>query len=102
DDDDDVEEDEEEEEEHLAPADSTVVGSLTIDHVPSIPIPFPFEEEVARLLALPTPPPSPLTPLLSPPTSPTYDQAPLGSRAAMMRATPSHIPLPPSFIPSPI
>ncbi|GKA57111.1 hypothetical protein Tco_0756299 [Tanacetum coccineum] len=44
DDDDDVEEDEEEEE-HLAHADSTVVGSLTIDHVPSIPIPFPFEEE---------------------------------------------------------
>ncbi|GJS41489.1 hypothetical protein Tco_0566532 [Tanacetum coccineum] len=43
------------------------------------PIPFPFEEEVARLLALPTPPPSSLTPLSSPlpqipplPTSPTY------------------------------
>ncbi|GKE82079.1 hypothetical protein Tco_1552079 [Tanacetum coccineum] len=86
DDDDDVEEDEEEEEEHLAPADS----------VPP---------HVARLLAIPTPPPSPLSPLssplpqilsplpeiLSPPlpvsppplhASPTY---PLGYRAAMIR-----------------
>ncbi|GJU12460.1 hypothetical protein Tco_1134856 [Tanacetum coccineum] len=43
------------------------------------PIPFPSEVEVARFLALPTPPPSPLTPLSSllpqippPPTSPTY------------------------------
>ncbi|GKB94810.1 hypothetical protein Tco_0980947 [Tanacetum coccineum] len=64
------------------------------------PIPFPSEEEVARLLALPTPPPSPHTPLSSPLTSPTYAQAPLSCRAAMMRATPSHIPLPPSFLPS--
>ncbi|GJU72275.1 reverse transcriptase domain-containing protein [Tanacetum coccineum] len=30
------------------------------------PIPFPSEAEVARILALPTPPPSPLTPLSSP------------------------------------
>ncbi|GKE78507.1 hypothetical protein Tco_1544627, partial [Tanacetum coccineum] len=65
-----------------------------------IPIPFPSEEEVARLFALPTPPPSPLTLLSSPPTNPTYAQAPLGCRAAMMRATPSPIPLPPSFLPS--
>ncbi|GJT30996.1 hypothetical protein Tco_0911271 [Tanacetum coccineum] len=36
------------------------------------PITFPSEEEVARLLALPTLPPSPLTSLSSPPTSPTY------------------------------
>ncbi|GKD71722.1 hypothetical protein Tco_1325812, partial [Tanacetum coccineum] len=48
------------------------------------PILFPSEEEVARLLALPTPPPSPLTPLSSPlpqipspPTSLIYAQAPL-------------------------
>ncbi|GKA38064.1 putative reverse transcriptase domain-containing protein [Tanacetum coccineum] len=55
------------------------------------PIPFPSEEKVARLLALPTPPPSPLTPLSSPlpqipspplpvpsppTTSPTYADAP--------------------------
>ncbi|GJR85597.1 hypothetical protein Tco_0209608 [Tanacetum coccineum] len=52
------------------------------------PIPFPSKAEVDRLLALPTPPPSPLTslssllpqiPLL--PTSTTYAQAPLGYRA---------------------
>ncbi|GKF06597.1 hypothetical protein Tco_0037265 [Tanacetum coccineum] len=63
------------------------------------PILFPFEEEVARLLALPTPPPSPLTPLSSPLssplpqipsplTSPTYAQAPL-AMAHMRAATPS-------------
>ncbi|GJV03834.1 putative reverse transcriptase domain-containing protein, partial [Tanacetum coccineum] len=63
----DLEEDEEDPEE----------TTMMMSHL--IPIPFPFEEEVARLLALPTPPPSPLTPLLSPPTSPTYDQAPLGT-----------------------
>nr|GEU63201.1 reverse transcriptase domain-containing protein [Tanacetum cinerariifolium] len=73
------------------------------------PIPFPSEEEVAILLALPTPPPSPLTPLSSPlpqipspPTSLTYAQASLSCRSAMMRATPSPIPLPSSFLPSPI
>nr|GEV84989.1 reverse transcriptase domain-containing protein [Tanacetum cinerariifolium] len=84
--------DDDEEEEHLDPSDSTVVASPTVDHEP---IPFPSEAEVARLLALPTPPPSPLTPLssplpyipspplLSPPTtSPTYAKAPLGYRAA--------------------
>ncbi|GJY19372.1 hypothetical protein Tco_0390863 [Tanacetum coccineum] len=91
DDDDDVEEyeDEEEEEEH---------PTLT-------PISLPSDTEVARLLAIPTPPPSPLSPLSSPlplilsplpqilspplpvsspplPASPTY---PLGYRAAMIR-----------------
>ncbi|GKG54127.1 hypothetical protein Tco_0557650, partial [Tanacetum coccineum] len=92
-----------------APVDSTAITSLAVDHVPFVeetelfetnesvatppaycttprmsvrtqtPIPFPFEEEVARLLALPTPPPSLLTSLSSPlpqipslPTSPTY------------------------------
>ncbi|GJW66243.1 hypothetical protein Tco_0120667 [Tanacetum coccineum] len=65
------------------------------------PILFPSEAEVARILALPTPPPSPLTPLSlplpqipspplplpSPPThtSPTYAEAPLGYRAAEIR-----------------
>nr|GFA80804.1 hypothetical protein [Tanacetum cinerariifolium] len=76
DDDDDVKEDEE----HLAPADSTAIASPTVDHTL---IPFPFEEEVARILSLPTTPPSPLTlvssplPQIPPPTSPTYAQAPL-------------------------
>ncbi|GJV91742.1 hypothetical protein Tco_1539555 [Tanacetum coccineum] len=69
DDDEDEEEDsseddeDEEEEDHLAHADSTVVASPAIDLAP---ISFPSEAEVARLLALPTPPPSPLTPLSSP------------------------------------
>ncbi|GJR32311.1 hypothetical protein Tco_1108543 [Tanacetum coccineum] len=67
------------------------------------PISFPSEAEVARLLALTTPPPSPLTPLSSPlpqiqppPTSPTYAQASLSCRVAMMRAAspPTHHPLP--------
>ncbi|GJW40423.1 putative reverse transcriptase domain-containing protein [Tanacetum coccineum] len=67
------------------------------------PIPFHSKVEVARLLTLTTPPPSPLTLLSSPlpqrpppPTSPTYAQTPLGYRAAMMRAAspPTHHPLP--------
>ncbi|GJV38765.1 hypothetical protein Tco_1417205 [Tanacetum coccineum] len=88
DDDDDVEKDEDEEEEHPAPADS---------------VPPPSEAEIARLLAIPSPPPSPLSlwssplpqipspplPVSSPvpvsppplPASPTYH---LGYRAAMI------------------
>ncbi|GJW92204.1 putative reverse transcriptase domain-containing protein [Tanacetum coccineum] len=82
------------------------------------PIPFPSEAEVDRLLAIPTPPPSPLTPLSSllphipslplpvssspfpvpsPPTaSHTYTKAPLGYRAAGIRlktASPPPLPL---------
>nr|GEX57983.1 reverse transcriptase domain-containing protein [Tanacetum cinerariifolium] len=86
------------------------------------PISFPSEAEVARLHAIPTPPPSPLTPLSSPlpqipspptHTSPTYAEKPLGYRAAgiRLRATsplpsptspPTHHPLPlpsPSLLP---
>ncbi|GKA81995.1 hypothetical protein Tco_0788743 [Tanacetum coccineum] len=62
---------EDKEEEHLASANTTVCFP------PNSPIPFPSEAEVARLLAIPTPPPSPLTPLSSllpqipsPPSSP--------------------------------
>ncbi|GJS58578.1 hypothetical protein Tco_0653362 [Tanacetum coccineum] len=86
------------------------------------PIPFPSEAKVDRLLAIPTPPPSPLTslssplpripsppfPVPSPPTtSPTYTKAPLGYRAARIRlrtASPpslplsSPLPLPPPII----
>nr|GEU97197.1 putative reverse transcriptase domain, ribonuclease H-like domain, aspartic peptidase domain protein [Tanacetum cinerariifolium] len=58
------------------------------------PIPFPSKTKVARLLAIPTPPLSPVTPLSSPlpqipslptHTSPTYVEAPLGYRAAEIR-----------------
>ncbi|GKF02209.1 hypothetical protein Tco_0029132, partial [Tanacetum coccineum] len=84
------------------------------------PIPFPAEAKVVRLLVVPTPPPSPLTPLSSPLsqipsppvpvpsppiTSPTYFEAPLGFRAVGIRlraasplpsptSPPTHHPLP--------
>nr|GEU60103.1 putative reverse transcriptase domain, ribonuclease H-like domain, aspartic peptidase domain protein [Tanacetum cinerariifolium] len=95
DDEDEDNEDKEEEEEHLAPADSVVV--IPIDELvsppegtnPTIPPPstdttaigaritirphtfisLPPEPEVEKLLAMPTPPPSPLT-SLSPPSAP--------------------------------
>ncbi|GJR40254.1 hypothetical protein Tco_1215938 [Tanacetum coccineum] len=82
---------------------------------PQTPIPFPSEVEVARLLALPTPQPSPLTPLSSllpqipslplpisslplplpspPTTSPTYVEAPLGYRAVGIRMRAASPPL---------
>nr|GEU94840.1 hypothetical protein [Tanacetum cinerariifolium] len=74
-------------------------------------IPFSSEVEVDRLLAIPTLPPSPLTPLSSPlpripsppfpvpsppTTSPTYTEVPLGYRAAGIRlrtASPPPLPL---------
>nr|GEV43537.1 hypothetical protein [Tanacetum cinerariifolium] len=63
DDADDEDEDEEEEEDHLAPADSAVV--IPTDELAAIS--FPPEAEVERLLAMPTPSPSPLA-SLSPPS----------------------------------
>ncbi|GKC55508.1 hypothetical protein Tco_1078253 [Tanacetum coccineum] len=67
--DEDDDEDEEEEEEHPAPADSVppvhrMTARISIRDEPSISL--PPREEVERLLALTTPPPSPLTPLSSP------------------------------------
>ncbi|GJY98701.1 hypothetical protein Tco_0516131 [Tanacetum coccineum] len=116
DDDVDIEEDEEGEE-HPTPADSTVVALPAVDHALFAEETKPFETNksaatppphptyrVARLLAIPTPPPSPLSPWSSPlpqipspplpsilsplpvssppPGSPTY---PLEYRAAMIR-----------------
>nr|GEV65430.1 hypothetical protein [Tanacetum cinerariifolium] len=57
------EEDGEEEEEHLAPADSAIV--IPTDEIAAIT--FPPEAEVDRLLAMPTPSPSPFT-SVSPPS----------------------------------
>ncbi|GJY39611.1 putative reverse transcriptase domain-containing protein [Tanacetum coccineum] len=83
------EDEEDEEEEHLAPADSTVFLQLLI-----MSLPLRRQSQVARLLVIPTPPPSPLTPLSSPlpqiaspptHTSPTYVEAPLGYKAARIR-----------------
>ncbi|GKA69640.1 hypothetical protein Tco_0775704, partial [Tanacetum coccineum] len=70
----------EEEEGHLAPADSIVVALPAIDQAPfaeetkpfktdesaATPPPHPAYREVARLLAIPTPPPSTLSPWSSP------------------------------------
>ncbi|GJX66953.1 hypothetical protein Tco_0302680 [Tanacetum coccineum] len=114
--DDDEDEEEDEEEEHPAPADSVLLPpayrvTARMSIRPQTPAPFLSEEDAERFLAIPTPPPSPLTPLSSPlpqipspplpillplptspppllilapqvPTSLTY---PLGYRAAMIR-----------------
>ncbi|GJV63575.1 hypothetical protein Tco_1474403 [Tanacetum coccineum] len=111
--DDDDDDDDAEEEEHLAPADPTAVAysadqdpylayrvtaRMSIRH--QAPAPFLSEEVAERLLALPTPPPSPLSPYSSPlpqipspplpissppPNGPTYVEGSLGSRAAGIR-----------------
>ncbi|GKF25507.1 hypothetical protein Tco_0081401, partial [Tanacetum coccineum] len=98
DEDEDKNKDEEEEEEHPAPADSVppvhhMTTRISIRDEPSISL--PPREEVERLLALTTPPPSPLTPLSSPlphipsppfPASPPASPIrPLGYQAAMIR-----------------
>nr|GEY43818.1 putative reverse transcriptase domain-containing protein [Tanacetum cinerariifolium] len=92
DDEDEDNEDEEEEEEHLASTDSAVV--IPIDELTSISL--PPEAEVERLLAMPTPPPSPLT-SLSPPSA--------GERLARCTA-PAALPSPPlppfSYPPPPV
>ncbi|GJV22034.1 hypothetical protein Tco_1371054 [Tanacetum coccineum] len=112
-DDDDDDDDDAEEEEHLAPTDPAAVAFL-VDQDPYLayrvtartsirpqaPAPFLSEEVAERLLALPTPPLSPLSPYSSPlpqipspplpipsppPNSPTYIEGSLGSRAASIR-----------------
>ncbi|GJX65026.1 hypothetical protein Tco_0299369 [Tanacetum coccineum] len=102
---------------HPAPANSTAVALPAVDHAPSAKETGPFKIDesaatppphpayrVARLLAIPTPPPSPLSPWSSPlpqipspplPVSPPLPLAhspllvsptyPLGYRAAMIR-----------------
>nr|GEU53867.1 hypothetical protein [Tanacetum cinerariifolium] len=104
--DEDKDEEEEEEEEHLALANSVpplayhTTARLSIRAQTSIPL--PFKTEVARLLPIPTPPPSPLTSYSLPlPASPTH---PLGYRAAMIRlraespSTSHPLPLPPPIV----
>ncbi|GKA12578.1 hypothetical protein Tco_0692124 [Tanacetum coccineum] len=107
------EDDDDEEEEHLALADPTAVVSPAVDPVPSAEETEPFK--IDELLALPTPPPSPLTlllsplpqipspplPLSSPPThtSLTYAEEPLGYREAEIQlraASPLPSPTPPT------
>ncbi|GKC45632.1 hypothetical protein Tco_1063354 [Tanacetum coccineum] len=123
---DDADDEDEDEEEHPAPADSVppvhrMTARISIRDEPSISL--PPREDVERLLALTTPPPSPLTQLSSPlphipspplpasppasvlPASPPASPIrPLGYRAAMIRlraeaASTSHSPpLPPPII----
>ncbi|GKB15039.1 hypothetical protein Tco_0848962, partial [Tanacetum coccineum] len=91
DDEDEDEEDEEEVEEHLAPADSAVV--VPTDYCPAVnaSISLPPEAEVERLLAMPTPSPSP--PIsLSPPSA--------RERLARCTAPSAHSSPPP--VPSPL
>ncbi|GJT06633.1 hypothetical protein Tco_0841095 [Tanacetum coccineum] len=89
----------EEEEEHPAPADSVppvhrMTARISIRDEPSISL--PPREEVERLLALTTPPPSPLTPLSSPlpqiPSSPLPIPSPPPN-------SPTHIEIPESYLP---
>ncbi|GKE85265.1 hypothetical protein Tco_1559007 [Tanacetum coccineum] len=105
DNDDDEDEDKEEEKEHPASADSIppvhcLTARISIRDEPSISL--PPREEVERLLALTTLPPSPLTPLSSPlpipspsPNSPTRIEIPesylpLWKRVRFASPTPSH------------
>ncbi|GJZ75976.1 hypothetical protein Tco_0640441 [Tanacetum coccineum] len=111
--DEDEDEDKEEEEEHPAPANSVppvhrMTARISIRDEPSISL--PPRKEVERLLALTTPPPSPLTLLSSPlsqipspplpipsppPNSPTHIEIPesclpLWKRVRFASPTPSH------------
>ncbi|GJR98283.1 hypothetical protein Tco_0270457 [Tanacetum coccineum] len=110
---DDDDDDDAEEEEHLVSTDPAVVAysadqdpylayrvTARMSIRPRAPAPFLSEEVAERLLALPTPPPSPLSlyssplpqipspplPIPSPPPNgPTYVEGSLGSRAAGIR-----------------
>nr|GEW71198.1 hypothetical protein [Tanacetum cinerariifolium] len=93
----DANDEDEEEEEHLTPDHFTII-------IPTAAISLPPEAEVERLLAMPTPPPSPLT-SLSPPS--------IGERLARMASTqalidgvtatlPSPPLAPPLYIPPPV
>ncbi|GJS91450.1 putative reverse transcriptase domain-containing protein [Tanacetum coccineum] len=76
-------EDEEEEEEHLALADSAIVASISL----------PPEAEVERLLALPTPPPSPPISLSQPSAGECL--ARIASTQALIDAVTAALPSPP-------
>nr|GEU73075.1 retrotransposon protein, putative, Ty3-gypsy subclass [Tanacetum cinerariifolium] len=109
DDEDEDEEDDEEEEEHLAPADSAIVIP-TVELISSpkriepAAISFPPKAEVERLLAMPTPPPSPLTSLSPPSTRECL--ARMASTQALIDAVTVVLPSPPLppplYIPPPV
>ncbi|GKF59920.1 hypothetical protein Tco_0176706, partial [Tanacetum coccineum] len=91
--------DDDAEDEHLAPAEPTAMMSIQTQ----APTPFLSEEVAERVLALPTPLPSPLSPYSSPlpqipfpplpipppsPISPTSAEASLGGLTAVLEAAP--------------
>ncbi|GJX25890.1 hypothetical protein Tco_0232186 [Tanacetum coccineum] len=99
DDEEDEDEDEEEGEEHPALADSVppvhrMTARISIRDKPSISLP-PWED-VKRLLALTTPPPSPLTPLSSPLLHISSSPLPIPS---LPPNSPTHIEIPESCLP---
>ncbi|GJY35593.1 hypothetical protein Tco_0420971 [Tanacetum coccineum] len=100
----------EEEEEHPAPADSITVALPAVDQAPSAeetepdetPISLPPREEVERLLAMPTPPSSPLSPWSSPlPQIPSPPLPPILSPLPVSPPLPQ-IPSPPLPVSSPV
>ncbi|GJY18133.1 hypothetical protein Tco_0389624, partial [Tanacetum coccineum] len=94
-------EDDDEEEEHLASADSSAIP--VVDLVPSARDTEAFETdqaEVKRLLALPFPPPSPLSPWSSPlPQIPSSPLPPPPSSLHLPPPVPTSLPLPSSPLP---
>nr|GEZ81214.1 hypothetical protein [Tanacetum cinerariifolium] len=77
-----------EEEEHLTPAELPRRHTTRMSIRPQTP--FPFEAEVERLLALPIPPPSPLTPLSS--LLPHIPSSPLPTLLSSLHLPP-HVPI---------
>ncbi|GKF43088.1 hypothetical protein Tco_0129640, partial [Tanacetum coccineum] len=93
--------DDEEEEEHPAPVDSVppvhhMTARISIRDEPSISL--PLREEVERLLALTTPPPSPPTPLSSPLPQIPSPPLPASPPTSVLPALPA-LPLPTSSPP---
>ncbi|GKB87678.1 hypothetical protein Tco_0959950 [Tanacetum coccineum] len=88
---------------------AVVTAALPSSSPPASPL-SPWSSPLLQIPSLPLPVPSPPLPLPSPPTYtiPTYVEAPLGYRAAMIRARaasppthhPSEIPSPPPLLPS--
>nr|GEX29953.1 hypothetical protein [Tanacetum cinerariifolium] len=102
-------EDEDEEEEHLAPVDSAIIiptVELVSPHEGTEPASTSLrsEAEVERLLAMPTPPPSPLTSLSPPSTGERL--ARMASTQALIDAVSAALPSPPLpppiYIPPPV
>ncbi|GKF38590.1 hypothetical protein Tco_0118651, partial [Tanacetum coccineum] len=82
------------------PSPSACHTTARISIRPEAPMPFPSEEEVERLLALPSPPPSPLSPWSSPlPQIPSPPLPPPLSSLQLPPPIPTSLPLPSSPLP---